>query len=173
MTICICHQCDSGNGGEDLCSYFSCKHRFQGGLSSTPHFFLQECKNLKDIFLKLKYPEKLIDSTVSSFQHPPDISHVSHTPSYSPLRITIPFKDQKSVDVVHRQLGDLGRKINHDLQPIFTSKKIIDYLRYTELKPTVNQQSVVYELHVICVTQIVSVTRAATSISVKRNINIL
>ena len=45
-------------------------------LSSTPDFFLQECKNLKEIFLKLKYPEKLINSTISSFQHPPDVSHV-------------------------------------------------------------------------------------------------
>ena len=56
----------------------------------------------------------------------------------------MPFKDQKSADVVRRQLR--GRKINHDLQPIFTSKKIIDDLRYTELNPpSVNQQSVVYE----------------------------
>ena len=60
---------------------------------------MQECKNLKWIFLKLKYPEKLIDSTISSFQHPPDVSHVSHTPSDSPPRITMPFKDQKSADV--------------------------------------------------------------------------
>ena len=30
-------------------------------LSSTPEFLSQECKNLKGIFLKLKYPEKLID----------------------------------------------------------------------------------------------------------------
>ena len=53
-------------------------------LSSTPDFFLQECKNLKEIFLKLKYPEKLIDSTISSSQHLPHVSHVSRTPSDSP-----------------------------------------------------------------------------------------
>ena len=45
-----------------------------------------------------------------------------------------------------KQLRDLGRKIDHELQPIFTSKKIADDLRETELKPPiVNQQSVVYE----------------------------
>ena len=40
----------------------------------------------------------------------------------------------------------LEKKTDHELQPIFTSKKIVDYLRETELKPPkVNQQSVVYE----------------------------
>ena len=40
----------------------------------------------------------------------------------------------------------LEKKIDHELQPIFTSKKIVDDLRETELKPPiVNQQSVVYE----------------------------
>ena len=41
-------------------------------LSSTEDFFLQECKTLKGIFLKLKYPEKLIDSAINRFQHPID-----------------------------------------------------------------------------------------------------
>ena len=55
----------------------------------------------------------------------------------------MPFKNLKSADVVRRQLRDLGRKINHDLQQTFTSKKIIDDL---ELKPSIiNQQSVVYD----------------------------
>ena len=58
----------------------------------------------------------------------------------------LPFKDQKSADVVCRQLGDLGTKINQQLQPAFTSKKIADHLRVTEENPPrINQQSVVYE----------------------------
>ena len=100
-------------------------------LSSTPKFLSQECKNLKGIFLKLKYPEKLIDSTINRVHHPPDLIH---TPSDSPIRIIIPYKDQKSDYVVHKQLRDLGRKIDHELQPIFTSKKFVDDLRETELK---------------------------------------
>ena len=106
-------------------------------------FFLQECKTLKGIFLKLKYPKKLIESALNSAQHPRDLNH---TPTDSPLRITLPYKDQKSADQLRGQLCHLGRKINHPLQPILTSKKIIDDLRETELKPTlVNQQNVVYE----------------------------
>ena len=41
-------------------------------LSSTQDFFPQECKNLKEIFLKLKYPEKLINSAINRIQHPKD-----------------------------------------------------------------------------------------------------
>ena len=49
-----------------------------------------------------------------------------------------------SWDVVRRQLGDLGTKINQELQPVLTSKKIADHLRVTEEKPSlINQQSVV------------------------------
>ena len=119
-------------------------------LSSTQDFFLQECKTLKGIFLELKYPKKFIESAINSAQHPQDLNH---TPTGSPLRITLPYKDQKSADQLRRPLCDLGRKINHPLRPIFTSKKIVDDLRETELKPTM---------------QIISrsVTRAVTSISV-------
>ena len=108
-------------------------------LSSTQDFLLQERKTLKGIFLKLKYPEKLIDSAINRLQHPID-------PVQTPVRITLPFKDQKSANVVRRQLGDLRTKINQELQPVFTSKKIADHLRVTEEKPPlINQQSVVYE----------------------------
>ena len=102
-------------------------------LSSTQDFFLQECKTLKGIFLELKYPKKFIESAINSAQHPRDLNH---TPTGSPLRITLPYKDQKSADQLRRPLCDLGRKINHPLRPIFTSEKIVDDLRETELKPT-------------------------------------
>ena len=112
-------------------------------LSSTQEFLSQERKNLKEIFLKLKYPEKRINSAINRLQHPKD---PVQTPSDSPIRITLPFKDQKSADVVRRQLGDLGTNINQQLQPVFASKKIADHLRVTEEKPPlINQQSVVYE----------------------------
>ena len=68
-------------------------------LSSTPEFLTQECKNLKGMFLKLKYPEKLIDSAINRVHHPPDLIH---TPPDSPIRIIIPYKDQKSADVVRK-----------------------------------------------------------------------
>ena len=109
-------------------------------LSSTQDFLLQECKNLKRIFLKLKCPEKLIDSAINRLQHPPDQVTV---PSDSPVRIIMPYKDQKSADAVRRQLCDLRAKINQQLQPVFTSKKIADHPGVTEDKPPlINQYSI-------------------------------
>ena len=58
----------------------------------TYEFLSQECKNLKEIFLKLKYPEKLINSAINRLQHPKD---PVQTPSESPVQITLPFQDQK------------------------------------------------------------------------------
>ncbi|CAH3170466.1 unnamed protein product [Porites lobata] len=36
-------------------------------LSSSPDIFAEECDNLRAIFLKLRYPEKLINSTITRF----------------------------------------------------------------------------------------------------------
>ena len=36
-------------------------------LSSSPDLFNAECDNLKEIFLKLKYPEGLINSMINRF----------------------------------------------------------------------------------------------------------
>ena len=71
----------------------------------------------------------------------------------------MPYEDQKSTHVVHKQLRDLGR--NRELQPIFTSKKIVNDLRENELKPPiVNQQSVVYESKCdLCDTNYIGYTR--------------
>ena len=41
-------------------------------LLPTQDFVSQECKNLKEIFLKLKYPAKLIISAINRLQHPKD-----------------------------------------------------------------------------------------------------
>ena len=73
----------------------------------------------------------------------------------SPVRITSPFKDQKSADSVRRQLSDLGKKIDRVLQPVFTSRKISEDFKVKETKPSlVNQQCVVYEFNVIRVIRI-------------------
>ena len=133
--------------------------------------FSQECKNLKRIFLKLKYPEKLIDSAINRVHHPPDLIH---TPSDSPIRIIMPYKDQKSADVVRKQLRDLGRKIDHELQPIFTSKKIVDDLRETALKPpiVITSRALFMNLNLVCVIQIILGTHAAIYTNVLRSTNI-
>ena len=60
-------------------------------------------------------------------------------------KIILPFKDQRSADIVRRQLSDLGKKINSDKRPVFTRKKIADDIRVAEAKPPlINQQCVVY-----------------------------
>ena len=41
-----------------------------------------------------------------------------------PVRIILPYKDQRSGDLVRRQLSDLAKKTNSDSRPMFTSKKI-------------------------------------------------
>ena len=67
-------------------------------------------------------------------------------PANAPVRIILPFKDQRSAHVVRRQLSDLGKKISSDLRPVFTSKKIADDIKVTEAKPPlINQQCVVYK----------------------------
>lgn len=106
--------------------------------------FSKNVTSLKLYFVKLKYPDKLINQNSGL---PPDLSQpLSDCPSDSPLWIIIPFQDKKSA-VVPRWLWDRGRKINHDPQPIFLNKKIIDDLRVTELKPAlVNRDNVVYQV---------------------------
>ena len=58
------------------------------------------------------------------------------------MRVVLPFKDQRSADIVRNCLKDLSRTI----QPIFVSQKINDLLKIREKKPSiVNQQRVVYK----------------------------
>ena len=98
------------------------------------------------MFLKLKYPVKLIDSIFNRFLASQDQNQSCITPVNRPVLITLPFKDQKSADSVHRQLNDLGKKIDRVLQQVFTSRKISKDLKVMETKPSVlNQQCTVYE----------------------------
>jgi len=63
----------------------------------------------------------------------------------APVRIVLPYKDQKSANVVRKQLADLSRKINADINPVYTSRKIKDEIKVREDKqPLVSQQCVVY-----------------------------
>ena len=42
------------------------------------------------------------------------------------LWILLPFKDQKSADVLRKQLNNLSNRIGTPLQPIYTSRKLGD-----------------------------------------------
>ena len=63
----------------------------------------------------------------------------------APIGIVLPFENQKSANAVRRQLGDLSRKINVVISPVYTGRKIKDEIKVKEDKPAlVNQQCVVY-----------------------------
>ena len=55
----------------------------------------------------------------------------------SPIRIVLPFKDQKSANAVRHQLGDLSRQIDVVVQPVYTSQKIKGQFKPKEHKPPI------------------------------------
>ena len=62
-----------------------------------------------------------------------------------PVRLPLPFKDQRLANKLREQLSDLTRKINAEVHPVFTSHKIKDELKAKELKPPIiNQENVIY-----------------------------
>ena len=94
----------------------------------------------------MKYPERLISSTNTRFIESQDREQAFDIQVNKPVWIILPFKDQRSADLVGRQLSDFGRKINSDSRPVFASKKIADEIKVTGPKPPlVNEQCVVYE----------------------------
>ena len=116
-------------------------------LSSNWQFFHQECERLGVIFTRLHYPEPLIQNTIKVFVEMKVTGNTRH-PQQSgeiPVRIPLPFKDQRSANKLREQLSDLSRKINTEVHPVFTSRKIKDELKAKEPKsPIVNQQNAVY-----------------------------
>ena len=103
------------------------KRAFQ--LSFTWKFFHEECERLKVIFSRLRYPDDLVRSTIRRFIES-KLSEDSHSQladkREAPVRIVLPYKDQKSANVVRKQLADLSRKINADISPVYRSRKIKD-----------------------------------------------
>ena len=65
-------------------------------LSSSPDLFSKESYDLRKMFLKLKYPVKLIGSIFKIFNASQDQDQSCIEPIDSPVLITLPFKDQKS-----------------------------------------------------------------------------
>ncbi|KAK3727763.1 hypothetical protein QZH41_005213 [Actinostola sp. cb2023] len=117
-------------------------------LSSSWSYFIEECDRLKVMFLRLKYPHDLINTAIKRFVDA-KLSQQPNMPGADEpdenIRITIPFIDQRSADVVRRKLQDLSHKINTTVQPVFVSRKLNESLKVQEKKPLIiNQQRVVY-----------------------------
>jgi len=76
------------------------------------------------VFSRLKYPDNLVNSTISRFT----------------------FKDRASADIVRTQLKDLSQEIQTTVQPVFVSQKIEQDLKLREAKPPIeNQLCLVYK----------------------------
>ena len=119
-------------------------------LSSNWHYFSEECDRLKLVFSPLKYPDNLVNSTISRFVAARVSDQPVSSPAVSdrldPIRVVLPFKDQASADIVRTQLKDLSHKIQTTVQPVFVSQKIEWDLKLREAKPPiVNQQCLVYK----------------------------
>ena len=144
-------------------------------LSSTTEAFDQECTRLRSIFTQLDYPLAMINSIITkTIQSLSCGTREKNKEDSSVVRVILPFKDQTSANAVRRQMRDLSHKIGTTLQPVFTSRKLEQDLKPREIKPPiVNQQCVVYSLHVICVIQIMSALQLNTSTNVVLNINTL
>ena len=86
---------------------------------------------------KNKYPEDLINRTVKNFvdsfqsdaQKPPQVQYQGKT-----VRIVLPYKDQKSANVLRRRLKDLSVKIGNatEIVPVFINRKIESHLKHRE-----------------------------------------
>ncbi|KAL9977480.1 hypothetical protein ACROYT_G014886 [Oculina patagonica] len=114
-------------------------------LSSTEEAFTKECNKLRTMFSKLHYPNVLVDSTIRKFRQETNTEPHAATPSEPSVYISLPFKDQRSANRVRKEIHSLGSKINIDVKPVFTSRKLSQILCVKENKPPiVNTQCVVY-----------------------------
>ena len=117
-------------------------------LSSSWSYFTEECDRLKSVFSKLKYPKHLVDSTVKTFLNSrvTDQSLLrSKSTTENTIRVVIPFKDQDSANIVKTQLKDLSVKLQVNVQPVFTSRKVAHEFPTNEPKPQlIDKQCVVY-----------------------------
>ena len=118
-------------------------------LSSSWAHFSDECDRLKKVFARLKYPGRLVNSTINTFLQSRIVgTQPTQTPKepISIVRVVIPFKDQESANYVKKELKNLSMKVQTTVQPVFVSRKVSQDLKVREIKPQiVNQQRVVYQ----------------------------
>ena len=102
-------------------------------LSSSPDLFSKECYDLRKMFLKLKYPVKLIDSIFMRFHASQDLNQSCIEPIDSPVLITLPFKYQKSADSVRKQYNCITKweQLQNTPQPRSEQKqKAVYFVRF-------------------------------------------
>ena len=89
--------------------------------------------------------KKMVNSNINRFSQEPD-EEIHPVPSADPsASIVLPFKDQPSADRVRRDIYSLRAKIEVNVKPVFTIKKLSQTLSVKENKPPiVNTHCVVY-----------------------------
>ena len=108
-------------------------------LSSSWKYFTEECERLKQLFRRLRYPQTLVAT-----QSPNSLARRMNNQSLlllmkrgnKALRIVLPFKDQKSANIVRRQLNNLGTRIGIIFQAVDVSQKLESALSRSREKAT-------------------------------------
>ena len=95
------------------------------------HWQSFHCECLKVVFARLHYPETLTENIIRHFIEMRVTENVCSKQQLSdeqdaPIRIVLPFNDQKLANAVRHQLGDLSRQIDAVVQPVYVTKKIKD-----------------------------------------------
>jgi len=98
------------------------KNAMDRAFKLSSNWFHEECNRLKTLFLQLAYPEHLVNSTITKFvASKPTPAPPTKSTSEKPVRIILPFKEQKSADTVRKQLKNVSNQINIDIVPVFIS----------------------------------------------------
>ena len=144
-------------------------------LSSNWQLLHLECERLTETFSRLHYPVPLLQSTIRDFVTAKVSGDVRSKQTCDdkkvPVRIILPFKDQRSANSVRRQLGELSRKIRKDIHPVYPTRKIGPNIRPKESKPLLLTNNALFTiLSEICAMWIMSATHADTCINALKNI---
>ena len=81
-------------------------------ISSSWQHFTDECERLEIMFCKLKYPQHMVKTTIRRFTSSritAEPEHPQSTNDENLVRVVLPFKDQRSADIVRNRLKDLSR----------------------------------------------------------------
>ena len=78
-------------------------------LSSSWSHFVDECERLKNVFVHLQYPLGLVDLMISEFldKQYEEVNRSTTNQQGNVVSLILPFKDQKSADIVRRHSRDL------------------------------------------------------------------
>ena len=85
-------------------------------LSPTHQAFVDKCRHLKSMFHHLGYPNSLVNCIIDKSDYSSTLD--AKTKSDETLRVSIPFKDQVSANMIKRQMRDLSSKIGIDVKLI-------------------------------------------------------